>query len=357
MATLVSNRAFGKRPLALVLLLTATVLLLTLAWAARTALLAIYVSLLIAAGFSRPVTAVERCSVRGHHLPRWAAALLVYVAALGVLGLVGLVAAAPLVSQAQQLWAGLPAQFDRLQGVLHRAGIMTRRITVADAVANTPDGSPLASLQTVMTVGSSAVGGFVGTVSVWVLSFYFLIEGRSIAQYLLRFLPAGRRSHARDTGRAIVGKISHWLEGTAITGGVMGVATAVLLAALGVPFFYVVGLIAAVGEAVPVVGPLCAGGVAIALASTVSAKVAVVVGVCFAVLHQIEANVLVPKIMERRVGIGTVAVTCSLLIGWEVAGLAGAVLAIPTVAIASVAIEQFALPRREATHALLRSRG
>jgi predicted PurR-regulated permease PerM len=329
------------------------VVLLTLAWEARMALLAIYVSLLIAAGFSRPVTALEHVSARGRHLPRWAAALMVYVAALGVIVLVGWVAATPLVSQVQQFWATLPGYLDRLQGALHRAGIMTRRVTFADAVTNTQDGDPAASLRTVVTVGSSAIGGLVGAVSVLVLSFYFLVEGQSIGQYLLRFLPAGRRSLARDAGRTIVLKVSHWLEGTAIISGVMGVATALLLAALRVPFPYVVALVAALGESVPMVGPLCAGALAILIALTVSGKLAVVVGMCFVVLHEIEANVLVPKIMAQRVGISAAAVTCGLLIGWEVAGVAGAVLAIPTVAIVSVAIEQFASPNRGRTPALL----
>jgi predicted PurR-regulated permease PerM len=66
------------------------------------------------------------------------------------------------------------------------------------------------------------------------------------------------------------------------------------------------------------------------------------VGIYFLVLHELEANVLVPKIMERRVGVSPVAVLIALLIGAELWGLVGAILAIPTAAILAVFIEEFA---------------
>jgi len=72
---------------------------------------------------------------------------------------------------------------------------------------------------------------------------------------------------------------------------------------------------------------------------TVSPKLALTVGVYFLVLHQLEANILVPKIMERRVGVSPVAVMVALLVGGALWGIIGAILAIPTAAILSVIIE------------------
>ena len=72
---------------------------------------------------------------------------------------------------------------------------------------------------------------------------------------------------------------------------------------------------------------------------------ALMVGLYFLVLHQLEANILVPKIMERRVGVSPVAVLIALLVGGAVWGLVGAILAIPTAAILSVIIEEIASDR------------
>ena len=104
--------------------------------------------------------------------------------------------------------------------------------------------------------------------------------------------------------------------------------------------FSAVALVAALGETVPIVGPIVAGVAAVAVALTVSPKLALMVGAYFVVLHELEANVLVPKIMERRVGVSPVTVIVALLVGVELWGLMGAVLAIPTAAILSVILEE-----------------
>jgi predicted PurR-regulated permease PerM len=73
----------------------------------------------------------------------------------------------------------------------------------------------------------------------------------------------------------------------------------------------------------------------------VSAKLVISVGLVFIVLHEVESNVLVPKIMERQVGLSSLAVFVALLLGAEWFGLAGAILAIPTTAIAAAVIEEW----------------
>ena len=125
-----------------------------------------------------------------------------------------------------------------------------------------------------------------------------------------------------------------------ILAGVMGTFAAVGLGLMGVPYFYVIALVAAIGETIPIVGPVIGGITAVAVAITVSPKLALMVGAYFLVLHQLEANILVPKIMEQRVGVSPVAVMAALLIGGALWGLVGAILAIPTAAILSVVISE-----------------
>jgi predicted PurR-regulated permease PerM len=125
----------------------------------------------------------------------------------------------------------------------------------------------------------------------------------------------------------------------------MGTFAAVGLGLMGVPSFYVAALVAAVGETIPIVGPIIGGVTAVVIALTVSPKLAITVGVYFLILHQLEANILVPKIMERRVGVSPVAVMIALLVGGALWGIIGAILAIPTAAIISVIIEDIAIRR------------
>jgi predicted PurR-regulated permease PerM len=158
-------------------------------------------------------------------------------------------------------------------------------------------------------------------------------------------VPRGRRADLATAARQGVAKVSAWLRAQFILAGVMGTFAAIGLGLLGVPYFYVIALIAAVGETIPIVGPVIGGVTAVAVALTVSPKLALIVGVYFLVLHQLEANVLVPKIMERSVGVSPVAVLVALLVGGSLMGLAGAILAIPTAALLSVIIEEVAADR------------
>jgi predicted PurR-regulated permease PerM len=351
---MLSERDFTRRMLQTVFAVAGIAILLATLWAVREALLLIYVSGLIAMGFSPLVRDLER-SPKDHkrRLPRWFAILVLYVTLIAIFVLVALIVIPPLIAQATALWAKVPDEFDRLQSQLIRYKLMRRRITIAEAVQNAPSGSTGDAVGTVLVAVSSFAGGVFGLITVLILSFYFLIEARTMFEYLIRFVPEHRRADVSIAAREAVVKVSASLRAQVTLAGVMGVFAAVGLGYMGVPYFFVVALVAAMGETIPIVGPIIGGVTAIGVALTVSPQLALTVGVYFFVLHQLEANVLVPKIMERRVGVSPVAVMIALLVGGALSGIIGAILAIPSAAIISVIIEDIAVhrgPHRPAVH-------
>ncbi len=336
-----ADAVFVRRAALATGIVAAAAIALAIAWWARWALLVIYLSLLVAAGVARPVHAIESWPLpRGWHVRRWLAALVVYVLIIGAVVGLALVVLEPFSVQAEQLWTTLPREFDRVQEILRQYGLVSRHVTFQEAMQNVPRSDALRSMNTVLTASFTFAGLIAAAVSVIILSYYIVVQGEATAWFLLRFVPEPRQDHVQEAVRECVVRITHWIEGTLIVGAIMGVVTAAVLGALGVPFFYVVAFVAALGEAVPMVGPILAGAVAVMASWTVSAELAFGVAIFFTVLHEIEANILVPKIMEERVGIGAIAVMCGLLIGWELTGILGAVIAIPTVAIVSVIAEQ-----------------
>jgi predicted PurR-regulated permease PerM len=344
---MLSDRDFTTRLLQAVITVAGVAILVGLLWAAREALLIIYVSALIAMGFSPLVNVIERPRARksGRGLPRWVAILAIYVAIVGFFILVGLMVIPPLVVQAEALWARLPEEFSRFQTLLIHYKVMTRRITLAEAVQSAPNGAGGNAVGSVLVAISGAIGGLFAIVTALILSFYLLIEAEPMFEYLIRFVPAGRRADVATVARQAVSKVSAWLRAQFVLAGAMGTFSAIGLGLMGEPYFFVVALMAAIGETIPIVGPVIGGIAAVAVAMTVSARLALMVGVYFLVLHQIEANILVPKIMERRVGVSPVAVMVALLIGGALWGLVGAILAIPTAAIISVIVEEIAVER------------
>ncbi len=329
-----------------VLTVAIVAVLLACLWAARDALMLIYVSALIAMGFSPLVRLIERRrdgAVRG--IPRGAAILVIYLAVICAAVLLGLMVVPPLIEQASNLWARMPRAFNELQSFMLRHRMMTHRVTLEEAVQNAPagtGGSAVSAVNTVFFALWRLIGGVFGVVTVVILSFYLLIEAGSLFRFALRFVPAHRRERVRTAASEAVVKVSEWLRAQLLLAGVMGAFAAVGLGLMHVPYFFVIALIAAVGETVPIIGPIVGGIAAFGIALSASPKLAIAVGAYFLVLHQLEANVLVPKIMERRVGVSPVTVMVALLIGGALWGIVGAILAIPTAAILSVVIDEFA---------------
>jgi predicted PurR-regulated permease PerM len=338
-----SDQEFTRRMLQTVLTVAAVGILLAALWVARDALMLIYVSALIAMGLSPVVRLLEHPTVLGkrRNVPRVLAILVVYVVVVAVLIAVGLLVVPSLIEQAAALWERMPQHFNDFQRTLIRYRLAAHRITFQEAVQNAPAGSGGNAVNAVLSAVWTVGGGIFGLITIAILTFYFLVEADGMEHSLARFLPASQRAHAAAAAAESVGKVSAWLRAQLILGGVMGTVVAAGLGLLHVPYFYVVALIAAVGETIPVVGPIIAGAAAVAVAMTVSTNLALAAGGFFLILHQLEANILVPKIMERRVGVSPVTVMVALLIGGDLWGLVGAILAIPTAAILSVVVEEF----------------
>jgi putative heme transporter len=305
---------------------------------ARRALLLIYISVLLAIGLTPLVRFIERLQLTWvgiRRVPRWLAILVLYLGVVAVAAGILLLVVPPAISQGIELWRNLPLLLDRAQSFLVERGIIAHPVTVAEALANAPEGGGSAVSTVVGTVGG-LVGGVIGLFTLLILTFYLLVDRESMIDVFLAFVPDDRREAGARAANDITQKVAAWLMGHVILGAVMGGATAIGLFLIGVPYFYVLAVLAAAGELIPIIGPLLAGSVAVAVAASVSLKTALVALVYFLILQQIEGNVLVPKVMERQVGLSPAAVMIALIIGGELHGVVGAVLAMPTTAIIKV---------------------
>ena len=337
-----ADREFTRRMLQTVATVTAVLLVLAVLYVAREALMLIYISALVAMGFSPLVGLIQRPSHGRIRLSRTFAILAIYLTIIGALVLVALAVVPPAIAQGRELWARVHELFDDFQRFLIRYRLMTRPVTLQEAVLNAPAGSGGNAVSSALFAISSLIGGVFGVVTILILSFYLLIEAEPLFHYLIRFVPADKRAQVGAAARESVLKVSAWLRAQLTLAGVMGVFAAVGLGLMGEPYFYVIALIAAIGETIPIVGPIIGGVTAVAVAIATSPRLAVTVGIYFFILHQLESNILVPKIMERRVGVSPVAVLIALLVGGALLGLIGAILAIPTAAILAVFVEEFA---------------
>lgn len=302
----------------------------------RGVLLLIYMSTLVAIGLAPLVAAIERRRLPGsRRLPRWGAILIMYLGLLAILVGLGLLVIPPLVTQARELWSALPEMLHRGQQWLIDREFLSRELSFREALERAPAGSSDV-VGTVVAAVWGFVGGVFGLMTILILAFYLMVDAENFVRTFVRLFPRADRPRVEDACRRVSAKVSGWLGGQLLLAGIIGSSAAIGLFLLGVPYFYVLALIAGIGEMIPVVGPLLAAVPAIAVALTSSPALALGVAVFFFVQQQFENHVLVPRVMARQVGVSAAGVIVALLVGGTLLGVVGAVLAIPTVAILQV---------------------
>jgi predicted PurR-regulated permease PerM len=319
--------------------LVATALAVAIAWTlyqVRDTLLLVYVATLVAIGLSPIVDTIERHHVAARlHLPRWGAILAIYLLLAAALVSVGALVFPPLVTQARELWAAAPELLHRAQQWLIQRGVLSREVTVMEAVQQAPGGGTDA-VTTVLGAVWGIVGGVFGVVTILIVAFYMMVDSANIVRTFVLAFPKSERSRVSAACGDVSRKISAWLAGQLFLAIIIGSTAAIGLGLMGVPYFYVLALIAGIGELIPIVGPLLSAIPAIAVAFSVSPALALGVLVFFIAQQQFENHLLVPRVMSRQVGVSPVIVIIALLVGGSLLGVIGAILAVPTAAILHV---------------------
>jgi predicted PurR-regulated permease PerM len=318
--------------------LIATVFTAAIAWTlyqVRDTLLLVYVAMLVAIGLSPLVDTIERHHVAARlRLPRWGAILAIYLLLAAALVSIGALVFPPLVTQARELWAAAPGLLHRAQLWLIQRGLLSREITVMEAVQQAPGGTD--AVTTVLGAVWGIVGGVFGVVTILIVAFYMLVDSANIVRTFVLAFPKSERSRVSAACGDVSRKVSAWLAGQLFLAIIIGSTAAIGLGLMGVPYFYVLALIAGIGELIPIVGPLLSAIPAIAVAFSVSPALALGVLLFFIAQQQFENHLLVPRVMSRQVGVSPVIVIIALLTGGSLLGVIGAILAVPTAAILHV---------------------
>ncbi|MFL5649209.1 MAG: AI-2E family transporter, partial [Chloroflexota bacterium] len=323
--------------------------LIALGAAAGKVLILTFVAVLLASALE-PMVGVIRDKLP---VGRGGTILLVYLGFfVTVLGLAFLVVPAA-IGQGQQIVAKLPGLIDTTRSWAQtlRPDVLSTSVTeLLDSVSHvvTPPAAP--GSDTVLEVGSAAAEAAVTLTTLLTLVFFWLVEHARLQRYLLAFAPLERRAGARDAWNEIESRLGLWVRGQLILMGTMGVATGTAYTLLGLPGAVLLGLIAALAEAIPIVGPLLGAIPAILVAATVSPELAVIVAGVYLVIQLVEGSVLVPMVMRNTIGISPLLVLLSLLVGAAVGGLMGAFLAVPIAASVEIVVNR--LQARETPVAL-----
>lgn len=181
------------------------------------------------------------------------------------------------------------------------------------------------------SVTSKVFGGVFSILTVLVVSFYLILSHEQFMHSISQLFHRNHRAKVIETLELVDDKLGAWLQGQLILSVSIGIITYIVLSILQVPYALPLAILAGMLEIIPTLGPILASIPAIIVALTVSPTMAIIVAVLYIVIQMLENNILVPKIMQRAVGLNPVIVIIAVMIGANLMGVIGALLSIPFV--------------------------
>ncbi len=275
-------------------------------------------------------------------MSRGAAVLLLYLGILIVIGAVLTVLVPALivetrdfVANADAIWGSLLSSLGPLRDFISSHGLSDE---LRKAMGSATDGLGLAAVGVVATISGFATG-IVSILVVLVVAFYLVVSEDGLMRLFRTVAPEVYQPYLVDLFQRIEKSIGSWVRGQMILGLIVGVAVYVALTILGVKYALVLALVAALAEMIPYVGPIFSAIPALLIALTISPFKALMVVIVYLVIQQVENHVLVPKIMQKVTGLHPIVSIFAMLIGVKVAGLLGALLAIPVAMMIGILVD------------------
>ncbi|WP_319460954.1 AI-2E family transporter [Micromonospora sp. RTP1Z1] len=335
------DRFTARRALIVIGLVLATLVALALVWATRQVLTWALVAAFFAVALKPLVDRLERRWVRRRAL----ATLLVFLAAFVLLGALLAMIVLPLTNEVGRFADRAPELFRETRAGRGTVGEVLTRLRLREYANSHADqlqryGSRLG--QSTVGLVRGVLQTIAGLVTVIVLAYLMVLEAPKIIAGTLALVGDGGAERVRRIGRDFSRAITGYLTGNLLISVILGALTFLLLYFTGVPFAGVIALLVAIADLIPLVGATLGGIIAVGAAFLHSPTTGLVVLVSFIVYQQAENHLLAPVILSRAVRLNPLTVLLSGLLAAELAGLLGALLAIPAAGMAQILLREFA---------------
>ena len=199
----------------------------------------------------------------------------------------------------------------------------------------------------VIGVGKAVLSGAVATLTILILTLYFLASLPSVTQAAYRFVPLSRRDRVSRISDAIIKRVGAFVSGQASVAVIAGIFALVLSLALGLPYASAISLLVFLCGLIPLIGHIlgCAAFTIVAL--TKSPTDAIIVFVCYVIYIQLENYFILPRIMRRSLSMPGLVTIIAALVGVSLLGVIGGLLAVPIAAAILLIVDEVVFPKAE----------
>ncbi len=189
------------------------------------------------------------------------------------------------------------------------------------------------SSQSVIGLIVNVFGGLLSFVAIIISSFYLSVMKKGIESFIHSVVPSDNESYISDLWKRVEAKVGKWLQGQLLLALIMGLIVYIGLSLMGIKFALILALLAMALEIVPMAGPVLAAIPAVFLAFLQSPSLGLWLIVFYVVVQQLESQVLVPLVLGKTTGLNPVVVIIAILVGAQLAGIAGMLLSVPVATI------------------------
>jgi predicted PurR-regulated permease PerM len=321
---------FRPRAILVVLgIILAGVVLIEIVRAASGILIWIFVAVFLATALNPAVEGLQRRGVARRGL----AVAIVFVGAIVAIAALGATIIPTIVAQVNDFVDAVPGYVEDLTAGRGRLGFLEREYQITERVREALSEGGASRLLgvsgTALAVTKGVVTAVVATVTIAFLTLFMLLEGPAWVERFYRLLPEEKQPRWRKIGRDIYRTIGGYVTGNLTISLIAGVVSTGVLLGVGVPYAVALGLLVAILDLIPLAGATIAAILVSTVAFLDSTTAGVIVLIFFIVYQQLENHVLQPVVYGRTVQLSPLAVLIAVLIGAELAGVIGALAAIP----------------------------
>jgi predicted PurR-regulated permease PerM len=265
-------------------------------------------------------------------IPRSASVITIYVLLMSVLILAFSLLLPPLIGQFKELSLSIPQYAEKLteafRGIESYARSYNIDFSSEDLSRNVLSNIFQSSGQLFSTT-ASIFHGLISFVVVLSLTFYMSVKKNGMRRFIAAVTAPRYQEYALSFSDRVQVKIGRWVFGQLLLMATVFALDLLVLYFTDVPYVLVLALIGGVLEIVPYVGPVIATAIATTVGLLVSPLTGLAVLLLFTGVHQFEVHFIVPQIMKKAVGLNPIIVILALLVGIQIGGVLGAILAVP----------------------------
>jgi len=299
----------------------------------------IFAALIVAAALS-PV--IDKMAKR--HIPRVVTILLAYLLLIALIGVLVYLILPPAVAQLRQLAEQLPNYFSYFQNIISNLrdfGVQNHLISGSQASLNSISDFLNNFTSNIFDTTKGFISGFTAILTVFVLTLYLLLDENGIKNFFVALLPVKQKHQLVNIANKIGVGLGAWLRGQLLLGIVVGALVYIGLLIIGVPYALTLGLLAGVLEIIPIIGPIISAIPAILIALSISPTMALIVTGFYILVQELENKLLVPKVMQRTVGLHPVTIIIVLLMGAKLMGVLGILLSVPVASVIYIILKEW----------------